>query len=77
MAFERGSISATPQIAQIKAADPDFIVAFLYPAEFTIFLREAFKQGLNVPTMGNQAITIEDTAQQVVNPAIMKNVYVF
>jgi branched-chain amino acid transport system substrate-binding protein len=77
VAFERGSINATPQVLQIKAADPDFIVAFLYPAEFTIFLREAFKYGLNVPTMGNQAITIEDTAQQVANPAIMKNVYVF
>jgi branched-chain amino acid transport system substrate-binding protein len=77
VAFERGSINATPQVLQIKAANPDFVLAFLYPAEFTIFLREAFKYGLNVPTMGNQAIPIEDVAQQVANPAIMKNVYVF
>ncbi len=75
--FERGSINATPQVLQIKNAKPDFVLAFLYPAEFTIFLREAFKYGLNVPTMGNQAITIEDTARQIDNPAIMKNVYVF
>ncbi len=75
--FERGSINATPQVLQIKAANPDFVLAFLYPAEFTIFLREAFKYGLAVPTMGNQAISIEDVAQQVGNPAIMKNVYVF
>ena len=77
VAFERGSINATPQVLQIKNANPDFVLAFLYPAEFTIFLRESSKYGLNVPTMGNQAITIEDTAQQIANPAIMKNVYVF
>ncbi len=75
--FERGSINATPQVLQIKNARPDFVLAFLYPAEFAIFVREAFKYGLNVPTMGNQAISIQDTAQQVSNPAIMKNVYVF
>ena len=75
--FERGSINATPQVLQIKGAKPDFVLAFLYPAEFTIFLRDSFKYGLNVPTMGNQAISIEDVAQQVANPAIMKNVYVF
>ena len=75
--FERGSINATPQVLQIKAAHPDFVLAFLYPAEFAIFLRDSFKYGLSVPTMGNQAISIEDTARQVGNPAIMKNVYVF
>lgn len=75
--FERGSINATPQVLQIKAANPDFIVALLYPAEFTIFLREAFKYGLTVPTIGNQAISIEDVKLQVANPAILKNVYVF
>lgn len=75
--FERGSINATPQVLQIKNAKPDFVLAFLYPAEFAIFLRDSYKYGLSVPTMGNQAITIEDTARQVANPAIMKNVYVF
>lgn len=75
--FDRGSINATPQVLQIKRAHPDFVLAFLYPAEFAIFLRDSFKYGLQVPTMGNQAITIEDTARQVGNPAIMKNVYVF
>ena len=77
VAFERGSINATPQVLQIKQANPDFVLAFLYPAEFAIFLRDSFKYGLQVPTMGNQAISIEDTARQVGNPAIMKNVYVF
>jgi branched-chain amino acid transport system substrate-binding protein len=75
--FERGSINATPQVLQIKNANPDFVLAFLYPAEFAIFLRDSFKYGMTVPTMGNQAISIEDTAQQVGNAAIMKNVYVF
>ena len=40
--FERGSINATPQVLKIKAAQPDFVLAFLYPAEFTIFLRDSF-----------------------------------
>src|SRR5487761_1994452 len=69
--FERGSINATPQVLQIKNAHPDFVLAFLYPAEFAIFLRDSSKYGLHVPTMGNQAISIEDTARQVGNPAIM------
>jgi branched-chain amino acid transport system substrate-binding protein len=77
VAFERGSINATPQVLQIKGANPDFIVAILYPAEFAIFVRDASKYGLNVPAMGGQSISIEDTARQVGNPAIMKNVYVF
>lgn len=75
--FNKGSINATPQVLKIKAAKPDFILAFLYPAEFAIFLRDANQYGLNVPVMGNQAISIEDTAHQLANPAIMKNVYVF
>src|SRR5208283_414746 len=49
--FERGSINATPQVLQIKDANPDFVVAILYPAEFAIFVREAFKYGLAAPTM--------------------------
>jgi len=75
--FERGSINATPQVLQIKSANPDFVLAFLYPAEFAIFLRDSFKYGLTVPTIGNQAVNIEQTARQVADPAIMKNVYAF
>lgn len=74
--FNKGSINTTPQVLKIKATRPDFVLAFLYPAEFAIFLRDANKYGLNVPVMGNQAISIEDTAHQV-GPTIMKNVYIF
>ncbi len=75
--FERGSIDATPQVLQLKAAKPSFIVTVLYPAPFAIFLRDAAKYGLTTPVIGSQAISIEDTAHQLRNPAEMNRVYVF
>lgn len=75
--MERGSTDATPQILRLRAANPDVILAFLYPAELAIFERDAFKYGLRTPVLGNQAITIEDTRKQVGNPAAVDNLYVF
>jgi branched-chain amino acid transport system substrate-binding protein len=75
--LERGSIDATPQVLQLKVAKPSFVVTVLYPAPFAIFLRDAAKYGLTTPVIGSQAISIEDTANQLKNSAEMNRVYVF
>ncbi len=75
--MERGSIDATPQVLQLKAAKPSFIITVLYPAPFAIFLRDAAKYGLTTPVIGSQAIGIEDAARQLKNPLEMNRVYVF
>jgi branched-chain amino acid transport system substrate-binding protein len=77
VAMERGSTDATPQILRLRNAQPDFILAILYPAELAIFERDAFKYGLHAPVIGNQAISIEDTRNRVGNPAAVNNLYVF
>lgn len=75
--LDRGSIDATPQVLKIKAANPTFVLTFLYPAPLAIFLRDAYKYGLTAPVIGSQAISIEDTANALRNPAAMKHLYVF
>lgn len=75
--LNRGSIDATAQVLKLRAAHPSFIITFLYPAPFAIFLRDAYKYGLTTPVIGSLAISIENTARAVRNPAIMKHVYVF
>jgi branched-chain amino acid transport system substrate-binding protein len=77
LTMERGSSDATPHILKIKAANPDFIVLMMYPAEVAIFLRDAYKFGLKVPVLGPQSISLEDTRNRVGNPAAIENLYVF
>ena len=53
------------------------ILAFLYPSETAIFLREAAKYGLKVPSLGTQGVTLEDTLTRVGDARAMENFYVF
>ena len=39
MRLERGSTDVTPQVLKLRAAQPQVILAFLYPSETAIFLR--------------------------------------
>ncbi|WP_108658227.1 ABC transporter substrate-binding protein [Acuticoccus kandeliae] len=75
--MERGSTDTTPQVLRLRQANPDVILAMLYPAEVAIFMRDMYKYGLRVPTLGTQAISIEDTKNRVGNPAAVENFYVF
>ena len=77
VALERGQVSATSQILKIKEANPDFVLALLYPAELTIYLREAYKFGIKAPTAATQAASIEDMVKRVGIPAATKDLFVF
>jgi branched-chain amino acid transport system substrate-binding protein len=75
--FERGSLDATSQTLRLREARPDVILAILYPAEISIFLRDAYKFGLQASLLGTQGVSLEDTAKRVGIPDAVKNFYVF
>jgi branched-chain amino acid transport system substrate-binding protein len=74
-ALERGETGATAQALAIKEAAPDVVLAFLYPTEFAIYLREAYKYSLKTTTVGSTAASIDDTNRLVGIPAALKDVY--
>jgi branched-chain amino acid transport system substrate-binding protein len=75
--FERGNSDATSQSLKVRAAKPDVVLAILYPAELAIYLRDAYKYGIKVPTIGTQGVSIEDTEKRVGNAAAVRDLYVF
>jgi branched-chain amino acid transport system substrate-binding protein len=73
--FDRGQTDATSQVLAIKQAAPDVVLAFLYPAEFAIYLREAYKSQIRTTTIGSTATSIDDANKMVGIPAALKDVY--
>lgn len=77
LSMERGSTDATPQILQIRDSGAEFVVLMMYPAEVAIFVRDAFKYGLDIPMLGPQSISLEDTRDRVGGTNVVQNLYVF
>lgn len=77
LTMERGTNDATPQILRIKNSEAQAVLLMMYPAEVAIFLRDAFKYGLDMPIIAPQSVSLEDTLQRVGNPAVLENFYVF
>lgn len=75
--MEKGSTDATPHILKIRGAGADIVVAMMYPAEMTIFLRDAYKYGLKLPVLAPQSIALEDTRMRVGTGAAVQNLYVY
>jgi len=75
--FERGSTDATSQTLKLRAAKPDAVLAVLYPAELAIYLRDAYKYGVRVPTIGTQGASIEDTERRIGIPDAVRDLYIF
>lgn len=76
LTMERGSTDATPQVLKIKSSGADFIILNLYEAETAIFLRDAYKYGLTIPSMGGYGTDLENTLKRVGNLGTVKNYYV-
>jgi branched-chain amino acid transport system substrate-binding protein len=74
--LERGSTDATPQTLTIKNAQPDVVLAALYPPEFALYMRTAYKYGVKVTTVTTNVDTIEDTDKRLGIPAAMNDVFV-
>jgi branched-chain amino acid transport system substrate-binding protein len=73
--FERGETDATSQVLSIKEAAPDVVLAFLYPAEFAIYLRELYKYRIKTTTIGSTATSIDDAKRMVGIASAMTDVY--
>lgn len=74
-AMERGATDSTSQVLSIKNEAPDVVIAFLFPPELVIYLRDAYKYGLKVTTVGSTAASIDDTNKRVGIPSAINDVY--
>ena len=54
--IDRNIIDATPQVLAVKRQNPDVVALFTYPAESAAIVRDAYKYGLNVTFIGNNAL---------------------
>ncbi len=74
--MDRRVTDATTQVLKIKQANPDAIMMILYPAESGVFIRNAFKFGIDVPIVGTSGTSdLLDLNNKVALPAAMKNIY--
>lgn len=77
LTMERGSTDATPQILRLRKSGADFVIVMMYPAEVAIFMRDAYKYGLKLPTLAPQSISLDDTRDRAGGPATVRNFFVF
>lgn len=77
LTMERGSTDATPQILRLRNSGAEFVVLMMYPAEVAIFMRDAHKYNLNIPVLGPQSISLEDTRDRVGGVAAVRNMAVY
>lgn len=58
--MERGTADATSQVLRLKQQGVDVIIAILFPAETTVFLRDSHKLRLDKPIIGSTATSASD-----------------
>lgn len=75
LTMERQSTNATPQILKLREASPDVVIAILYPAEMSVFLREAKKFNLDTTFVTGYGTTVEDQLRRTGDPGAVKNLY--
>jgi branched-chain amino acid transport system substrate-binding protein len=74
--LDRKVTDAVSQVLRIKQFNPDVVVAFTYPAETAVLLRDARKYGLTVPFMGTSSVMdLADLSERAGGPEVMKQVY--
>lgn len=73
--MERGVPDATPQVLQIKEANPDFVFALTYIVPTSTFLRDSYKLGLDVPIIGTTAISVDEQFKRVGIPEALKKFF--
>lgn len=75
--LDRRVTDATPQVLKLKEARPDVVMAFTYPAETAVLLRDALKFGLESKFLATTSVMdIQDLAQRAGGADAVKNVFV-
>lgn len=75
LALERGATDATAQVLRLRNEQPDFVVAILYEPELAVFLRDAHKLGVDIPTIGSLGADFRNTQKRLGNKEAMDNFY--
>lgn len=74
--MDRKVADAVAQGVRLKQMNPDVVVAFTYPAETAVLLRDARKLGLDVPFVATTSVMdLADLAQRAGGQEVMKRVY--
>jgi branched-chain amino acid transport system substrate-binding protein len=63
--MERGTADATSQALKLKQENIDAVIAILFPAETTAFLRDAHKIQYSIPIVGSTATSVSDQFQSL------------
>lgn len=75
--LDRRVSDASAQALRIKAANPDVVVAFTYPAETAVLVRDARKYGVDTPFVGTTSVMdMLDLAQRAGGVEVLKEFYV-
>jgi branched-chain amino acid transport system substrate-binding protein len=70
--IERGVADATPQILEIKKANPDVLIAITYVDATSTLLRDSYKLGLRVPIVANPGVAVDEQFKRVGIPDALK-----
>ncbi len=70
--IERGVADATPQVLEIKKANPDILIAITYVDTTSTLLRDSYKLGLKVPIIGSPAVAVDEQFKRVGIPEALK-----
>jgi branched-chain amino acid transport system substrate-binding protein len=74
--IDRKVADAVSQAVRIKQLNPDVVIAFTYPAETAVLLRDARKYGLTVPFVATTSVMdLADLSQRAGGVDVMKQVY--
>ena len=68
---------STAQVRKLIGAKPDMIMAALYPQPMSVFLRDANKQGLNVPVVTSDIARPDEQVDRLKSREPVKNFFAF
>jgi branched-chain amino acid transport system substrate-binding protein len=75
VAIESSATDATPQVLAIKEANPDLVFTVTFVIPTSIFLRDSYKLGLNVPMVGTMAALADEQYKRVGIPEALKQFF--
>lgn len=67
---------ATAQVLKIKSMAPDAVVIVARPAPGAVFLKDAYRLGLNVPMVGATVVDLQDLIDRVGDTKPLENTHV-
>lgn len=74
--IEVEATDATAQVLKVKSMNPDAVVLVARPAPASVYLKDAARLGLTVPTMGATVVDLQDLVDRVGDTKPLENTYV-